>query len=658
MDQRELIEKYVPNDDIYLFNTGGARMAYLTFGCRYMPECGMHRFVVWAPNAREVSVVGDFNGWDGSASPMTRRENGVWCAFVPNVKQGDIYKYRVVSRDGNAVLKADPFAFHSETGPATGSRVWDIDGWEWQDGKYMAAREKHDALRSPMSIYELHLGSWRLREGETFPNYRNVADELAVYCRDMGFTHVELMPITEYPFEGSWGYQVTGYFAPTSRYGTPQDFMYFVDKLHSEGIGVIIDFVPAHFPRDEHGLRLFDGTPCFECSERRMAEHPDWGTMIFDYGKPQVQSFLVSSAMFFFDKYHVDGIRVDAVSSMLYLDYGRRGGEWTPNKDGGNINYGAVDFLRALNHAVLSTYPGAVTIAEESTAYPLVSRPPEAGGLGFTFKWDMGFMHDTLDYMALDPYFRSYNHNRLTFSMMYAFSENFILAFSHDEVVHGKASMVNKMWGDYDTKFASLRALYGYQFAHPGKKLMFMGGEFAQFIEWNYKQQLDWMLLDFPKHRGMLDYVRDLNLIYGSTPALYRIDDSWDGFVWLNVDDYERSSVAFMRKASRSRSYIVCALNFTPVQYDGFTIGLPRRGTLTELINSDDVKYGGCGVHNAAEVHSVDEPFAGQKYSAAITLPAMSAVWFKFTPEQRKKAEPKSKAAPKAKSAPKRRKNS
>ena len=643
MDQRELTEKYVPSDDIYLFNTGNAQRAYITLGCHYIPECALHRFCVWAPHAHEVSVVGDFNGWDGSATPMCRRDDGVWCAFVPGLKDGDIYKYRVVSAEGREVLKADPFAFHAETGPGTASKVWEIEGWDWQDGKYMSRRASRDALRSPMSIYEVHLGSWRLHNGEVYPNYRRVADELADYCLEMGYTHVELLPVSEYPFEGSWGYQVTGYFAPTSRYGTPQDFMYFVDKLHGEGIGVIVDWVPAHFPRDEHGLRLFDGTPCFECSERRMAEHPDWGTMIFDYGKPQVQSFLVSSAMFFFDKYHIDGIRADAVSSMLYLDYGRRSGEWTPNRDGGNINYGAVDFLRKLNSTVLTSYPGAVTIAEESTAFPLVSRPPDVGGLGFTFKWDMGFMHDTLDYMALDPYFRSYNHNRLTFSMMYAFSENFILAFSHDEVVHGKASMVNKMWGDYDTKFASLRALYGYQFAHPGKKLMFMGGEFAQFIEWNYKQQLDWMLLDFPKHRGMFDYVRDLNHIYASTPALYRIDDSWDGFTWLNVDDSARSSVAFMRRAPRSRSYLVCALNFTPVPYEDFVIGLPRRGKLSELINSDDVKYGGSGVHNAPEISSGDEPFAGLPHSARIKLPPMSAVWFRFTPEPRRKS-----AAPKA----------
>ena len=632
MDQRELTEKYVPSDDIYLFNTGNAQRAYITLGCHYIPECALHRFCVWAPHAREVSVVGDFNGWDGSATPMCRRDDGVWCAFVPGLKDGDIYKYRVVSAEGREVLKADPFAFHAETGPGTASKVWEIEGWDWQDGKYMSRRASRDALRSPMSIYEVHLGSWRLHDGEVYPNYRRVADELADYCLQMGYTHVELLPVTEYPFEGSWGYQVTGYFAPTSRYGTPQDFMYFVDKLHSEGIGVIMDYVPAHFPRDEHGLRLFDGTPCYECSERRMAEHPDWGTMIFDYAKPQVQSFLISSAMFFFDKYHIDGIRVDAVSSMLYLDYGRRGGEWTPNKDGGNINYGAVDFLRKLNSTILTAYPGAVSIAEESTAYPLVSRPPDVGGLGFTFKWDMGFMHDTLDYMAMDPYFRSKNHSRITFSMMYAFSENFILAFSHDEVVHGKASMVNKMWGDYETKFASLRALYGYQFAHPGKKLMFMGGEFAQFIEWNYKQQLDWNLLEYPMHDSMRRYVRDLGRIYESTPCLWRIDDSWDGFQWLNVDDCDRSSVAFMRMSRGS--YIVCALNFTPVRYDGFTIGLPKPGVLRELINSDDPKYGGSGVLNEPEIRSHKRGFLDFQYSAEITLPPMSCVYFRFTPSK------------------------
>ena len=649
MELKELIERYVSNDDIWLYNTGNARRAYHALGCRYIPECGMHRFAVWAPHAREVSVVGDFNGWDGYAHPMWRRDDEIWVTFIPGLKNGDIYKYRVVGEDWNTVLKADPFAFHAETGPATGSKIWDIEGYEWTDSDYMEKRRGKDSVHAPMSIYEMHMGSWRKKDGEVFPNYRRVADELVEYLKYMHYTHVELLPITEYPYDGSWGYQVTGFFAPTSRYGTPQDFMYFVDKLHSEGIGVIIDWVPAHFPRDEHGLRMFDGAPCYECSEQRMAEHPDWGTMIFDYSRPQVQSFLTSSAVFFFDKYHVDGIRVDAVSSMLYLDYGRRFGEWTPNKDGGNINLGAVDFLRKLNTAILTEYPGAITIAEESTAFPLVSRPPEVGGLGFMFKWDMGFMHDTLDYMALDPYFRSYNHSRLTFSMMYAFSENFVLAFSHDEVVHGKASMVNKMWGDYETKFASLRALYGYQFAHPGKKLMFMGGEFAQFIEWNYLQQLDWSLLEYPLHDGMRKYVRELGRLYASTPALWKVDDSWDGFSWLNVDDSERSSVAFMRMSQRS--YIVCALNFTPVRYDDFTIGLPKPGVLKELINSDDTQYGGSGILNKAEIESADESFLDHPCSAKITLPPMSAVWFRFTPTSAKKL--KELEAQKAKAAKK-----
>ncbi len=649
MELKELIERYVSNDDIWLYNTGNARRAYHALGCRYIPECGMHRFAVWAPHAREVSVVGDFNGWDGYAHPMWRRDDEIWVTFIPGLKNGDIYKYRVVGEDWNTVLKADPFAFHAETGPATGSKIWDIEGYEWADSDYMEKRRGKDSVHAPMSIYEMHMGSWRKKDGEVFPNYRRVADELVEYLKYMHYTHVELLPITEYPYDGSWGYQVTGFFAPTSRYGTPQDFMYFVDKLHSEGIGVIIDWVPAHFPRDEHGLRMFDGAPCYECSEQRMAEHPDWGTMIFDYSRPQVQSFLTSSAVFFFDKYHVDGIRVDAVSSMLYLDYGRKFGEWTPNKDGGNINLGAVDFLRKLNTAILTEYPGAITIAEESTAFPLVSRPPEVGGLGFMFKWDMGFMHDTLDYMALDPYFRSYNHSRLTFSMMYAFSENFVLAFSHDEVVHGKASMVNKMWGDYETKFASLRALYGYQFAHPGKKLMFMGGEFAQFIEWNYLQQLDWSLLEYPLHDGMRKYVRELGRLYASTPALWKVDDSWDGFSWLNVDDSERSSVAFMRMSQRS--YIVCALNFTPVRYDDFTIGLPKPGVLKEVINSDDTQYGGSGILNKAEIESADESFLDHPCSAKITLPPMSAVWFRFTPTSAKKL--KELEAQKAKAAKK-----
>ncbi|NCB50841.1 MAG: 1,4-alpha-glucan branching protein GlgB [Clostridia bacterium] len=635
MDAEKLTDRYMNQNDICLWAAGGSKRAFLTLGCRYMEENKAHRFAVWAPHARSISVVSDWNGWDGSESQMKSGKDGIWTALIPGLADGMIYKYRIVGPDGSVVLKADPFAFHSETGPATGSKVWDLRGYCWNDSDFISARRNKDALHSPMSIYELHIGSWRIGENEVFPNYRLVADKLAEYCTDMGYTHVELMPVTEYPFEGSWGYQVTGFFAPTSRYGTPQDFMYFVDRLHSACIGVIMDWVPAHFPKDEHGLRLFDGTPLFECAEPLMAEHPEWGTLIFDYAKPQVRSFLISSAMFFFDIYHIDGIRVDAVSSMLYLDYGRKSGQWKPNRNGGNVNLGAVDFLKSLNTAVLTEHPGCVTIAEEATSFPLVSRPPYEGGLGFSFKWDMGFMHDTLDYLSLDPYFRSKNHSRLTFSLMYAFSENYILAFSHDEVVHGKKSMIGKMWGDYDTKFASLRTLWGYQFAHPGKKLMFMGSEFAQFIEWDYKKGLDWLLLDYPMHAGMRKYVASLNRLYAETPALWELDDSWDGFLWLNVDDAERSSVAFMRKAKKSA--VICACNFTPVRYDNYVIGLPEKGVLCELLNSDDAAFGGKGVKNAPRILSENEPFLDLKHSARITLPPLSAVWFRFETKEKKK---------------------
>jgi 1,4-alpha-glucan branching enzyme len=634
MEHSDLIKKYIPQDDVYLFNTGSARKAWLLYGCHYLPEEETHMFVLWAPNARSVSLVGDFNYWDARTEPMERLEGGVWAAFVPGLKNGSLYKYAVTGADGRTVLKSDPFAAWSETGLDTASRVWD-GAYDWRDGAYMDKRAAKDQLASPMSIYEVHLGSWRDYSDSGKPAYRAAGDELAKYCRDMGYTHVELLPVTEYPYPASWGYQVTGYYAPTSRYGSPEDFMYFVDRLHRAGIGVIIDWVPAHFPKDEHGLAKFDGTNLFECKEQRMAEHPDWGTLIFDYAMPEVRSFLISSACLFFDRYHVDGIRADAVSSMLYLDYGRRSGEWTPNRQGGNINLDAVEFLQKLNEAVLTGYPGAVTIAEESTAYPMVTYPPADGGLGFTFKWDMGFMHDTLDYMAADPYFRSGCHDKLTFSMMYAFSENFILAYSHDEVVHGKGSMVNKMFGGYDQKFASLRTLYGYQYAHPGKKLTFMGSEFAQFIEWDFQKPLDWMLLDYPKHKGMQSYVQELNRLYKSWPALYEIDKSWDGFTWLNVDDRQRSAVAFLRTARSGgkKKYLVCACNFTPVACEDFVIGLPFPGKLAEIFSSDEERFGGSGFRNG-EIRSADEPFIGMAQSARITIPGMSTVYFSFEPSR------------------------
>ena len=632
MEERFL--PYVPRDDIYLFNTGNARKAWLCFGCRFIPELQMHRFLVWAPNARSVNLVGDFNSWHWDDTPMEKLEGGVWCVFMENVWEGERYKYCVEGPDGRRILKADPFAAMSQTQGETASIVWCREDYAWGDQEFLDRRASRSFMTSPMSIYEIHPGSWQDLEGGV--NYRNLADALAEYCADMGYTHVELMPVTEYPFDGSWGYQVTGYYAPTSRYGNPDDFKYFVDKLHQTGIGVIMDWVPAHFPKDEYGLANFDGTPLYECKERRMAEHPEWGTLIFDYASSQVQSFLVSSACKFFEVFHIDGIRVDAVSSMLYLNYGRRDGEFTPNEEGGTTNLHALRFLRKMNSAVLSTYPGTVTIAEESTAFPLITAPPDVGGVGFCLKWDMGFMHDTIDYMQMDPLFRSFHHNKLTFSMMYAFSENYVLAYSHDEVVHGKYSMINKMSGDYEQKFASLRALYGYQFGHPGKKLTFMGSEFGQFIEWNWKQGLDWLLLGFRKHEQLRQYMRELNKLYTSTPALYAVDRSWDGFKWLNVDDAGRSSIAFLRSSEEDDSYVVCVSNFTPIRYDGFLIGLPKNGSLHEILNSDDERFGGTGVHNPPLVHAHKKPFLDMQYSANITLPPLSTVFFRYKPRKKK----------------------
>ena len=627
----ERFQKHIPRDEIYLFNTGNARKAWTGFGCRYISELECHRFLVWAPNARAVSVVGDFNDWDPAANPMERLEGGVWIAFVEGVREGQNYKFRVEKAWGGCVLKADPFAAWSQTRGETASRVWCREEYPWTDGEYLKLRDERDYMTSPMSIYEVHPGSWREFEGG--PNYHNLADALAEYCTDMGYTHVELMPITEYPYDGSWGYQVTGYFAPTSRYGDPDDFKAFVDRLHAAGIGVIVDWVPAHFPKDEFGLAEFDGTPLFECKERRMAEHPDWGTLIFDYASTQVQSFLISSAFKLLDVFHVDGIRVDAVSSMLYLNYGRREGEYTPNEEGGSTNLHALRFLRKLNSLIHTDFPGVVTIAEESTAFPLVTAPAELGGVGFSLKWDMGFMHDTIDYMQQDPFFRSFHHNKLTFSMMYAFSESFVLAYSHDEVVHGKGSMINKMYGDYDQKFSSLRALYGYQFGHPGKKLTFMGNEFGQFIEWNWRQGLDWMLLGFVRHEQLRRWMRQLNLLYAANPALYAVDRSWDGFKWLNVDDAGRSSVAFLRSAPEEDSYLVCVCNFTPVSYRKFLIGLPGPGTLREVLNSDDEEYGGTGVSNPEPILSEERDFLDMHHCAELTLPPMSCVFFRYIPK-------------------------
>ena len=623
---------YIPRVDLYLFGTGGARRAHYLLGCHYIPELDRHRFAVYAPNARRISVVGDFNCWDTRANPMVRDESGVWFAFVDGVRDGEIYKYRIEDYYGREIDKADPFAFHAETGPKTGSKVWDLSGYEWHDGDWLRKRAQDKDRPYPMSVYEVHLGSWRVRREERFPWYRRVADELAAYCTEMGYTHVELLPVTEYPFEGSWGYQVTGYYAPTSRYGTPQDFMYFVDTLHAAGIGVILDWVPAHFPKDAHGLACFDGTAVFEHENPMQGEHPEWGTLIFNYGRNEVKSFLISSAVFFCEYYHIDGVRADAVSSMLDLDYGRKPGQFIPNREGGNINLEAVDFLRALNTALGEEYPGVMRIAEESTAYEGITRPAEDGGLGFTYKWDMGFMHDTLDYMSMDPVFRSANHTKLTFSMLYAYSERFILPFSHDEVVHGKKSMIDKMFGSYEEKFASLRALYCLQFAHPGKKLTFMGSEFAQFIEWNYRQELDWFLLSYPAHDSMRAFSKALNSLYRSSPALWQNEENWEGFAWLSADDADENAVAFLRIPTDGVSErIACALNFSPLTLSGFTVGLPEDGCLTKFLSSDESRFGGADLPTPDRVDAEKKGFGALPYSARLTLPPLSGTFFRFT---------------------------
>ncbi|MDR1028131.1 MAG: 1,4-alpha-glucan branching protein GlgB [Clostridiales Family XIII bacterium] len=630
----EICRRY--DETIDLFYAGESTRAHTFFGCHLVPDARAHLFAVWAPNAEFVRVVGDFNGWDTEAHPM-EVYRGIWVALIPDLFDGAHYKYYIKGADGCAAYKADPFAFYCEAPPGTASRIWSLDGYAWHDERYARRRGRTNILKEPVSVYELHIGSWRGRKDGGYPSYRTVADELAEYASDMGYTHVELMPINEYPYDGSWGYQVTGFFAVTSRFGTPQDFMYFVDTLHSAGIGVIVDWVPAHFPKDAHGLARFDGTWLYEHKNPARREHPQWGTHIFNYSRPEVRSFLLSAAALLLDRYRLDGLRVDAVSSMLYLDYGREG-DFIPNRDGGNIDYEAVEFMRRFNTALLTEFPGCFTVAEESTSFPLVTRPPYDGGLGFTFKWNMGFMNDTLDYMRTDPYFRGGSHEKMTFSMHYAFSENFILPYSHDEVVHGKASMIGKMYGEYAEKFASLRTLYAYMFAHPGKKLMFMGDEFAQFIEWDYQKALDWLLLDFEAHAGMRDFVRALNGCYRRRNAFFGSDTGWDGFTWLNVEDRENSVFAFLRSSGKSK--VVCVFNFTPVRRDGYVVALPEPGVLSLLLNSDATVYGGAGTPLRSRVRSERVRINGFAQGASLTLPPLSALYYSFTgkPDEKRKA--------------------
>ena len=626
---------------IYLFKQGNNFEAYRFFGAHFDCRGGDEGVVfrVWAPHAKAVSVVGDFNSWVPGSHPMAKLDEGVWEAFIPGIREYDVYKFCLTTRQDELLFKADPYAFHAETRPSNASKVYRLEGYEWNDGEWEARQKKRDPLTAPMNIYELHAGSWRLKENGDPYNYSELADELIPYLLDMHYTHVELLPITEYPYDGSWGYQVTGYFAPTSRYGTPKDFMNFVDKCHQAGLGVIMDWVPAHFPKDGFGLYMFDGEPCYEDPNPRRGEHKEWGTMVFNYGMPEVESFLVSSALYWVEQFHVDGLRVDAVASMLYLDYNRRDGEWEPNRYGGKENLEAIAFLRKLNSTVLGRHPHKLMIAEESTAWPMVSKPAEDGGLGFNFKWNMGWMNDMLSYMKTDPLFRAGNHNKVTFSFFYAFSENFILPISHDEVVHGKCSLINKMPGDYEAKFANLRTFYGYMMAHPGKKLLFMGQEFGQFIEWNEAKALDWMLLDYDRHRQLRQYVKDLNRLYHDLPDFWQVDYSWEGFQWVVPDDNAQSVIAFLRRdAAGHTTLVVC--NFNPVLREGYQMGVPVAGTYKELLSSDDEAYGGSGVHNKP-LRSHKKPMHGFDQSISVTLPPLSTVYFSVP--QPKEAKPAAK---------------
>ncbi len=620
-------------DDLYLFNEGSHFRLYEKLGSHLMTvgEATGCYFAVWAPNAESVAVIGDWNAWDPRSNPLRPKgESGIWEGFVPGVIRGAIYKYHVVARGSiHRVDKADPYALMQETPPNTGSVVWDLD-YEWRDRQWMEDQPRHNNPAAPWSIYELHTGSW-VRNGAP-PNYRDLAHRLADYVGELGFTHVELLPVMEHPFYGSWGYQTTGYFAPSSRQGTPQDFKYLVDHLHQKGIGVILDWVPSHFPADEHALAYFDGTHLYEHADPRLGFHPDWNSLIFNYGRHEVRSFLGSSALFWLNEYHVDGLRVDAVASMLYLDYSRKPGEWVPNAFGGRENLEAISLLRRLNTQVYAEHPATATIAEESTAWPMVSRPTYVGGLGFGMKWDMGWMHDTLKYMSVETVHRKFHHHLLTFRPMYAFSENFVLPISHDEVVYGKGSLIQKMPGDEWQRFANLRLLFAYMFATPGKKLMFMGCEFGQGKEWNHETGLEWNLLDKPLNAGAGRFVQDLNHLYREEPALHELDFSPDGFAWIDANDSEQSVVSFIRKGSQPGMQVVALFNFTPVPRSAYRVGVPEAGYWKEILNSDADLYGGSGQGNLGGVEAFPEAWHGQPAMLTITLPPLAAVFFRRSP--------------------------
>jgi 1,4-alpha-glucan branching enzyme len=624
------------DQDIYLFKQGNHFRLFEKLGSHLISRNGIQGvyFAVWAPDATSVSVRGDFNGWDPDSHHLSARwdGSGIWEGFIPGIQKGAVYKYHIVSRfNSYRVDKGDPFAFFWELPPRTASRVWDQD-FTWDDGEWMAKRHRINSLGSPFSIYEVHLGSWRRAprgEDDGFLNYREIAHSLTDYVKEMGFTHVELLPIMEHPFYGSWGYQTLGYFAPTSRYGTPQDFQYFVDYLHQNGIGVFLDWVPSHFPSDEYGLAFFDGSYLYEHQDPQKGFHPEWNSYIFNYDRNEVRAFLISSAIYWLDRYHIDGIRVDAVASMLYLDYARKEGEWIPNKYGGRENLGAVSFIKRLNEAVYEAYPDVQTIAEESTAWPMVSGPTYLGGLGFGMKWNMGWMHDTLKYFSKDAVFRKYHHNQLTFSIWYAFTENFMLPLSHDEVVHGKGSLIGKMPGDEWQRHANLRLLYGYMYGHPGKKLLFMGGELGQWKEWDHDESIEWDVLQFPYQNGLQKWVRDLNCLYKNERALYELDFSNKGFEWIDFHDWEESIISFIRKGENTDEIILVVFNATPVVRHNYTVGVPKGGFWKEILNSDAEVYGGSGCGNSGGVEAAQSPAQGRNYSISLTLPPLGVLFFK-----------------------------
>ena len=626
-------KKHSENDvPLYLFHEGSNSNAYEYFGS-HRKNKNTVVFRVWAPDAKNVSVTGDFNDWSETENPMKQLKNsgGVWEAEIKNIKPYDMYKYCITAADGRTLMKCDPYGFHMETRPGTATKYYEIDDcYEWHDEKWVEGRNGKNIYESPVNIYEIHAGSWKQYDDGNFYSYRALADSLVPYVKKMGYTHIEFMPLTEYPFDGSWGYQVTGYFAATSRYGEPKDLMYLVDKCHENGIGVILDWVPAHFPKDANGLYEFDGGPLYEYSDPRKGEHYGWGTRVFDFGKNEVRSFLMSSASFWLKKYHLDGIRIDAVASMLYLDYDRKDGEWVPNKNGGNENLEAVEFLQKLNENIFRDFPYAMMIAAESTSWPMVTKPVFSGGLGFNFKWNMGWMNDILRYFSLDGFFRKYNHDCITFSLFYAFSENFVLPISHDEVVHGKKSLIDKMPGSYDEKFAGVRAFLGYMMAHPGKKLMFMGQEFGQFIEWNYEKGLDWLLLDYPKHRALQNYFKKINEFYKANPAFWQIDYSWEGFSWISSDDKDNSVIAFRRIDEKGKEIIVVC-NFTNVERCDYRIGIPKKGAYKIVFNSDDVEFGGEGKGNKGKLKTESINMHGFEQSISLDLPPMSAIYIKKT---------------------------